>query len=353
MAFFEKKAPHLLIIRLSAMGDVAMVVPVLKALKTDYPDLRITILTRPFFQPFFRDIEGIGFLAPDFKGRHKGVAGMIRLYRDIAACGVTHVADLHDVIRTKVLRRMLLLTGKQVSVIDKGRADKRAMTRKFRKFLEPLKPTVERYRDTILRLGFRFRKPVPEQKSSRPIPAPIFDIVGEKHGKWIGVAPFAQHRGKIYPTQQADELIGLLAGEYERVFVFGGGPYEREFAECMEMRHPGVVSVIGKIRLGDELDLIANLDLIVSMDSSAMHMASLVGTDCVSVWGATHPYAGFYGFGQDPRNAVQLDLSCRPCSVYGNKPCLFGDYHCLTRISPQMIADKVREVLNRKTSPAL
>ncbi len=348
MALFEKKEPHLLIIRFSAMGDVAMMVPVVKALRADNPQLKITILTRAFFQPFFRDIENIGFLTPDFKGRHKGIAGMIRLYRDICACGVTHVADLHDVIRTKELRLLLRLFGKRVSVIDKGRADKRALTRKFRKFMVQLKPTVQRYREAILRLRFRFREPIPVQRMELPIPQAMLSAAGEKKGRWIGVAPFAQHKGKIYPTQLSDELISLLAAEYERVFVFGGGPYEREFAECMEERHSGVISVIGKIRLSEELDLIANLDLMVSMDSSAMHMASLVGTPVVSVWGATHPYAGFYGFGQDPEGAVQLDMSCRPCSVYGNKQCLYGDYRCLSQIPPQMIVDRVRMMLDRK-----
>lgn len=346
----REKRTHILIIRLSAMGDAAMVAPVVGALRAAHPDAEITILTRPFFQPFFRDVENVGFLAPDFAGRHKGLAGLVRLANDISACGVTHIADMHDVLRTKIVRRMLRFRVKGISVIDKGRADKKALTRKYNKKLRQLEPTVDRYRDTLLRLGFAIPKPAPPQKKALAIPEEISRAAGRKQGVWIGVAPFAQHKGKIYPAAQMAELIAMLAARY-KVFIFGGGQYEKEYAEAMQQRCGGnVVSVIGKIKLAQELDLISNLDAMVTMDSSSMHMASLVATPVVSVWGATHPFAGFYGFGQDPANAVQLDLPCRPCSVYGNKPCIYKDYRCMERITPEMIFDRVEKVLGAAAS---
>ena len=126
-----------------------------------------------------------------------------------------------------------------------------------------------------------------------------------------------------------------------QLFVFGGGAAEREYGERMEEKYGSVVSVIGRIKLAREMELISHLDLMLSMDSSAMHMASLVGVPVVSVWGATHPYAGFYGIGQDPQNAVQLDMACRPCSIYGNRPCAYGDYPCMRGIAPERIVGQV------------
>ncbi len=334
---------NLLIIRYSAMGDVAMAVPVIRALRDANPGLQITVLTRPFFRPLMRDPEGVEFIDADFAGRHRGLAGIYRLRNDIASAGVTHVADLHDEPRTRALRRILRVTGAKVAVIDKGSGEKRELTRKFRKVKHQLRPTVERYTDAVRELGFEFADPVPALRDPRPIPQEIIDITGPKTGLWIGVAPFARYKGRIYPTNMTDELIGLLAatGRYRHIFMFGHGPYEKEFAEYMEQRHPGVVSVIGKIKLPAELDLISNLDAMVTMDASAMHLASLAGVPAVSVWGATHPYAGSYGFGQDPDNAVQSDLRCRPCSLDGSKPCMYRDYRCLTGITPQMIAERV------------
>ncbi len=105
--------------------------------------------------------------------------------------------------------------------------------------------------------------------------------------------------------------------------------------------------MVDKLDMSLEMDIISNLDVMVTMDTALMHVASLAGVPAVSVWGATHPYAGFYGFGQDPANAVQLDMPCRPCSADGGRNCIFGHYHCLTGIQPEAIAEAVERVLGK------
>ena len=92
----------------------------------------------------------------------------------------------------------------------------------------------------------------------------------------------------------------------------------------------------------------SHLDVMVSMDSANMHLASICGTRVVSVWGATHPFAGFMGWNQSTADAVQADMPCRPCSIYGNRPCLRGDYACLTSIQPEAIVQKVERALSEK-----
>ena len=78
-----------------------------------------------------------------------------------------------------------------------------------------------------------------------------------------------------------------------------------------------------------------------------MHLASLYGVPVVSVWGGTHPWLGFYGWGQDPANAVQVELECRPSSVFGNKPCPRGDLACMNLISPLVIYEKIIQQLQK------
>ena len=90
--------------------------------------------------------------------------------------------------------------------------------------------------------------------------------------------------------------------------------YEEALLDQWAFEYPRVKSVAGKYSLDQELALISRLDLLICMDSANMHFASLVGTRVLSVWGATHPYAGFYGYHQDPEDCIQLDLPCRPCS---------------------------------------
>lgn len=325
------------------MGDVAMSAPVVGALRKCYPEAQIVIMTPSFLQPFFRGIERIEFISPDFKRRHKGFRGLLRLSAELGKFDM--VADLHDVIRTKMLRKVFCLRGAKVVHIDKGREEKKALVAFENKKLVQLKTTIERYREVFLKLGFDIPPIAPPQRVKYAMSPETAQLAGAHDGKWIGIGPFAQHQGKIYPLDHMEQVIAKLSTyENVRLFIFGGGPVEREYSERMEQTYPRVTSVIGRIKLGQEMELVSNLDMMVSMDSSSMHMASLVGVPAVSIWGATHPYAGFYGLGQDPRHAVQLDMACRPCSIYGNKPCVYGDYPCMKNIDPELVVKKVREV---------
>jgi len=329
------------------MGDVAMTVPAVGALRRQYPELKISMLTTPFFQAFFREIPDLDFVPFDKKGRHKGFWGVFRLWKDIRKLyKVDVVADFHDVLRTKILRTLFRMSGKRTTVIDKGRTEKKALTRIEKKVFRQLEPTIERYAGVLKRSGYPVLIPKKAEHKVHPVPKAITEVVGNKSGKWIGIAPFAQHQGKIYPLDKLEMLVESLSRkENIKLFIFGGGSQEQEVADKWAAKYPNTVSAIGKIRLPEELDLISNLDGMVSMDSSAMHMASLYAIPVVSVWGATHPYAGFMGWGQSVENAVQLDLPCRPCSIYGNKPCLYGDYRCMKGIAPGVIEEKVLKII--------
>jgi len=197
---------------------------------------------------------------------------------------------------------------------------------------------VLRYCDVFRKLGFVLDDPAPAVRRDRPNP------FGEKHGVWVGFAPFSAHRGKTYPEEQSRELVRMLSERYGRVFIHGGGGAEQAFAEEMERTYPNVTALYGKVRFAGEMDLIANLDCVVTMDSLVMHLASLVATPVVSVWGATHPGLGFLGYGVSPGNVLQADMACRPCSVFGNKPCRYGDYRCLKAVTPEMAARRVAEI---------
>lgn len=331
---------RLLVLRTSAMGDVAMLPHALRALLAAYPGLRVTVATRPLFRPFFAGLD-VDFLDVDTRGEHRTLQGMWHLAAEARRLGVDAVADVHDVLRSQAFRLSMRLHGVPTARIDKGRAEKRRFIRCGGRGMEPLRHTVLRYCDTFRRLGFVFDDPQPVARQPRPNP------FGEKRGLWVGFAPFSAHRGKTCPEPAAGETVRLLAERYERVFVHGGGGEERAFAERMERAYPNVTAVGGKVRLDGELDLIANLDCMVSMDSLAMHMAALVGTPVVSLWGATHPGLGFLGYGCDPAGIVQADLPCRPCSVFGNKPCRFGDYRCLTALTPEAIVARVARIAGR------
>ena len=178
--------------------------------------------------------------------------------------------------------------------------------------------------------------------------AEIEPVTGAKDNlKWIGIAPFAKHMGKIYPIELQEQVVAHFAADPKvKVFLFGGGKSEQEVFDGWVAKYPSVVSMIGKLNMRTELNLMSHLDVMLSMDSANMHLASLVNIPVISVWGATHPYAGFMGWKQLPVNTVQLDLSCRPCSVYGQKPCWRGDYACLREINPEQVIAKIEGIIN-------
>lgn len=332
--------------RMSAMGDVAMTVPVVAAVRRANPDMRITIVTRPFFRTFFADVPNVEFAEVDLKGRHKGVAGMNRLADMLLADGVDALADFHGVLRSHVLRSIMSLRGCRTARIHKGRIEKRQLVRQGGSRGRQLTTSIERYASVIRSLGIAMDDIYAWPSIQRPMPEAVSPYL-PKEGIWIGVSPFAMHQGKAYPIELMKRAVEIMSGQVARIFVFGGGAEEKRVAKEFEALAQNVHSVVGVMPLADEMSLMANLDVMVAMDSSAMHMSSIVNTQVVSIWGATHPFAGFYGFGQNPDNALQADFACRPCSVYGNKACKYGDYRCMRAISPETVAAKALEVARK------
>ena len=281
--------------------------------------------------------------------------------------------------------------------IDRHRAASRALTATHGKRLEQLPTSFDSYADVLARLGYPVRL---EFTSIFPDGGGRLDLIADKTGtkrpgeQWIGIAPFASAKGKTYPLDKTMRVVELLLKRrpHCRIFLFGGGDSERATLTAWESRlyalaanssgpsapeakesgpsapeandggsseleandggssapeaKESVRCICASTLLGSlyrELVLMSHLDVMVSMDNAYMHLASLTATRVVSVWGATHPFAGFTGWRQAVSDAVQAALPCRPCSISGSKPCLRGDYACLNSISPEEIVEKVLE----------
>lgn len=339
---------RVLIIRFSALGDVTIVVPWIRSLVTQYPDTQFTLLSKSFHRDLFADIQAPNFVfyGADLKGRHRGILGLIKLYGDAQLSKMDIVCDLHASQRSLFLSFLLFLSGASIAHIRKERMARRRLVRSKKKVFSPLKSISERYKSVFARMGYSKVFPYvwsPEEK--KHCLQAMESRIGPKDVPWIGIAPFAQHQGKIYPLEKMEKVLAHFAARQDcRLFLFGGGRQEMAVFEQWKQDHSCVEIASGK-GLQQDIHLIACMDVMLSMDSANMHIASMVGTRVVSVWGATHPYAGFYGIGQAEEHVVSLPLPCRPCSVYGNKACMRGDYACLNDIAPEHIIQKIEEVL--------
>lgn len=337
---------RLLVIRTSAMGDVALTTPVLGGMRQQYPDVQLMLLTRQSFRPFFSSIPGLELFFPDLKKRHKWLWGILRLFKDIRSnYEIDYVIDLHDVLRSKILRFLFRITGVPVAVIDKGRKEKKLLITGKKKIW--LKHSVERYCDVFSMAGF----PVTPSKGKWIVPAPELAsktaiLTGTRNGLNIGVAPYAKHKLKVWPEQNMIRLLELIAQNHKCRFWLFGGEEDSGNLFALQCRIAGSVSLVGKLSLNDELDFMSKLDFMISMDSSNMHMAALVGTKVISIWGGTDPFAGFSAWMQPDSYSIRIpvgELTCRPCTIYGKGECKRLDFACMNWLSPEMVYEKIEK----------
>ncbi|MFI1744775.1 glycosyltransferase family 9 protein [Thalassobellus sediminis] len=338
----SKPKKHILVIRLSAMGDVAMMVPVLSALNQKYPDLKITVLTRAFFTPFFRDLPNVSVFPAEVKGNHKGVFGLYKLSKELRKQKIDAVADLHNVLRSNILKCFLI--GKKMVQIDKGRAEKKALV--SGENFQQLKTTHQRYADVFEALGYPIDLKSPLFIEPKKLNSKCINLLGKNEGKRIGIAPFTAHEGKMYPLDLMRDVIVTLS-KNNQIILFGGGKKEIDILNNFENDFSNVVTVAGKLSLDEELDVISNLDVMLSMDSGNAHLAAMLGVKVVTVWGVTHPYAGFAPFNQPEEYALLPDRNQYPkipTSIYGNKyP--EGYEKASGSIIPKTIIDKIEAIL--------
>lgn len=332
-----------------------MTIPVVYCVARSNPEVRFLFATRSLPATLFVNRPDNLDVLPVDLDKYKGVGGIRRLAGELRRDhGVNMMADLHDVLRTKLLRTFLRLKGVKIAHIHKGRHEKRRLTRARNKVMLPVTSTRARYREVFYRLGlarqddfttiFAGTEPDPSLYAAATEP--------RREGEtWVAIAPFGGHPGKVYPLHLMERVVAELAVRPGyKLFLFGGG--EKESSVFAQWRSQFGVNVINmaekRIGIPAELALLSACSVMVSMDSANMHMASLVRLRVVSIWGATHPYCGFMGWHQRREDAVQLDMTCRPCSVYGAKPCARGDYHCMAGISPSLVLKHIDRVLAEK-----
>jgi len=339
---------HILVIRLSAMGDVAMTVPVIRALIQQYPKIKLTILSRRSFEPLFADLPNVHFLEADVYGKHKGFFGLLKLAKEIKTLRIDAVADLHNVIRSKIIVRNLSLKGIQTASIDKGRAEKKKLTNTKGLGLVQLKSTHQRYADVFEQLGLPIDLSAHQAPERKPLSSRLLTLIGNEPKKCIGIAPFAAYSSKMYPMTSTKEVIAHLDElDQYRILLFGGGKEEIAELVAMESSLSNVTNVAGALTFSEELDLISNLDVMVSMDSANGHLAAMYGIPVITLWGVTHPYAGFTPFQQAEENQLMADRNTYPLiptSVYGNK--FPPDYeNAMESIPSERVIRKILEIL--------
>ena len=346
MAKSEKPLSNVLVMRLSALGDVAMTIPVLYPVCRANPDTRFIMLTKKWPASMFHDrpdnLTVVGIETDDYKG----FFGLMKLARQLRReYSIDAVADLHNVLRSRVITMLMRLHGIPAERLDKERGRRKALIR--HKSDEPVTPTIERYRGVFERLGFEAPDDFTRLYDGKPLPTSPTVLAKEPGQRWVAIAPFSAHDGKVYPLDLMEQVVEMLSQQPNCwIFLMGGGKSEKIALRPVARKHKNVISM-AEVKHGflDEYALLGKCDVMLTMDSANMHLASLLGLKTVTIWGATAPQCGFQGYGQTDDDDVQLDLDCRPCSIYGERECKFGDYRCLKNIKPEQVFEQVMATL--------
>lgn len=321
---------RLLVFRFSSMGDVAMTVPIIREFLEQNPEVEIIFVSRTQFKPLFDGIKNLTFYSTNLDKKYKGVIGLYRLAKELKILNFDEVADLHNVLRTQIIRKFL--NPKKYAVLNKGRKEREQLVRKQNKVRKQLKPMTERYADVFRELGYSLELTNRLRSST------------DKENA-IGIAPFAMYEGKTYPLDKMKTIALKIAEKGINVYLFGSKAESESIKDWQEL-NPKIVSVSGKYNLKKEIEIMSSLKLILSMDSANMHLASIVGTRVISIWGNTHPFMGFLGYGQNYNDVIQDEsFQQRPTSVYGKESKNTRKIDYFKNLSPEMIIEKIEKYL--------
>lgn len=324
------------------MGDVSMIVPLVLALRVQYQEVKITVISNSFFQPFFQSIDNVDFIGIETKKRHKGFLGIFKIFREIYIKKPTHFADLHNSLRSKIIVLLFKFLSVKSFSLDKGRAEKKALIRPENKIFKPLKHTITRYNEVFEELGFLINLEKPFYLKTEKIPEKYSKIFS-KNLKTIGIAPFAKHEAKTYPLELMKEVIEILAENNSNYLYLFGGKNEHQALYDLKGNYDNISVVDCSFK--EELALISNLNCMLSMDSGNAHLAAMYGVKTITIWGGTHPFAGFSPYFQPLENCIVPDVEkfpSLPNSVFGNK--MTNEVKlAFESIKPELIIEKLSQ----------
>ena len=347
MAENNRPFRNVLVMRLSVLGNVAMTIPVLYPVCKANPDTRFIMLTKKWPASMFHDrpanLKVVDF---DVNENHKGLFGLLKLAAQLYRLyDIDAVADLHNVSGTWVIDSYLRARGAKVARLDREKPKRRALVN--HRTNEPVTPIHERYRWVFRELGFETPDNFKKLYEGREMPNSPIVPDKEPGQRWIAISPFSSHRQKAYPLELMEQVVAqLIKKENYWIFLMGGGKQEKIALRSIARKYKNVVSMAEvKHSFIDEYALLGKCDLMLTMESANMHLASLVDLQAMTVWGPTSPACGYLGYNQLVEDDIQLEMDCRPCSITGDKPCKFGDFPCLKNIKPDYIAQHVIEAV--------
>lgn len=188
---------NILVIRLSAIGDVAMTVPVIYSAAKANPTDSFTVLTQAFLIPvFINRPKNVNVIGINTKSTEKTLAGLLRFASALVKYDFDMVLDLHDVLRTMIIRTLFRLNGRRVFVVDKARKDRARLTDAKHKRFKQLRPVIERYADVFRNAGLNYTESFTSLYETSTPDLSALEPCGNEDGQMDRYRPLRQAPGK-------------------------------------------------------------------------------------------------------------------------------------------------------------
>ena len=324
--------PNVLAVRFSSIGDVLLTTPLLRAIHHRYPAARITVLTKQVYTPLLSHNPHVQRVIGVEPGRP-----LTSVAAELRAGQYTHRLDLHDSLRTRMLRT--LVPGRW-RTYPKHRVARALLIYAKRNRYRDRRPVAERY--------FSAARDLDVAPDGKP-PEFILGVEAEREASdWLGsaslgqerriiaIAPGAAHATKRWPVEHWRALIRRLGTQGFDIAIVGGADDAPIGAELSHRTNGRVVNAAGAFGLQGTGALLRRSAALVSGDTGVMHMATGVGTPVVALFGPTVEPFGFFPY-TNRASVLQVALPCRPCSSKGGPRCPLGHHRCMIDIVPEMV----------------
>ncbi|MDD4857329.1 MAG: glycosyltransferase family 9 protein [Candidatus Krumholzibacteria bacterium] len=339
----------ILIIRLSSLGDLILMVPMLRALRAGFPDREIHLVCKEKYAGLF---EGSDFFDRFVIVRRGDLNELVRIRSWLKMERYDTIIDAHNVIRSNILLHTLRADRKLQ--IQKNEM-KKLMLILFKKNLySHMVSQASRYAALAGAMGVEMSEacaelPVPPAAARGAENA--LARAGRSGRPLVAFAPGARWRTKRWPDECYAELIaGVSRRGWESVLI-GGAEDSTANASIARMSGAASIDLTGALSVIESAALLKRCEALVTNDSAPLHLAEAVGKPVLAFFGPTVKEFGY--FPQHARSMVlETALPCRPCSRNGARPCQYGTRECLTAIKVPYALEKLLGILEetRRTS---
>lgn len=332
----------ILIIHTAFIGDIILSTPFIKKIKTNYKNCKIDYLTTPMGAAVLKNnplLEKI--IVYDKKGKDSGIKGFLKIIKKIKEEKYDIAFIPHRYLRSSLLaflgnvkeRIGYNISSGKIFLNHKVMYDKNAHE-------------VDRILNLIEDVMFKDKKIelYPGVEEIDRVNKMWNDYKIKQDEILIAIAPGSKWKTKMWPIEYYNELIKKI-GKLENIKMIIIGGKEEEKLDIF--KSPKVVNLIGKTTLLDTAEILKRSKILISNDSSPIHIASAFDTYIFAIFGATIKGLGFYPWSKNSEIIENISLDCRPCGLHGGNECPKKHFKCMLDVSPDKVYDKIIKVLEK------